>query len=116
MDLINFEVSNMAHQQTHMESDRGNAALIHALRQVADGAIEKERALVRLAEELSIRCNDSTACCSILLTGTSRMFGRATASQIASASSLLFVFTYRLTNCGAISRTVCPKPSNFRAQ
>jgi hypothetical protein len=36
------------------------------------------------------------------------MFGRPTASQIASASraSFLFVFTYGLTNCGAISFTV----------
>jgi hypothetical protein len=36
------------------------------------------------------------------------MFGRPTASQIASASraSFLFVFTYGFTNCGAISFTV----------
>lgn len=41
------------------------------------------------------RCNASTACISGDFTGTNRMFGRPTASQIASASlrSLLFVFT-----------------------
>jgi hypothetical protein len=39
----------------------------------------------------------------MLLIGTKRMFGRPTASQIASASatSFLFAFTYGFTNCGA---------------
>ena len=51
------------------------------------------------------RCTDSTACCSTFFTGTKRMLGRATASQIASASaaSFLLVLTYGLTNWGAIS-------------
>jgi phage/plasmid-like protein (TIGR03299 family) len=64
------------------------------------------------------RCTDKTACCSTLLIGTKRMLGRLTASQIASASaaSFLFVFTYGFTNCGAISRTVCPKRSSMRPQ
>ena len=46
------------------------------------------------------------------------MFGRATASQFASASaaSFLLVFTYGLTNWGAMSRSVWPKPSSLRAQ
>ena len=50
--------------------------------------------------------------------GTKRMFGRPTASQIASASakSFLFVLTYGLTKCGAIRRTVCPIASSLRDQ
>jgi hypothetical protein len=50
--------------------------------------------------------------------GTKRIVGRATASQIASASaaSCLFVCTYGLTNCGAISFTVCPSACSFLAQ
>jgi len=53
-----------------------------------------------------------------VLTGTKRMLGRATASQIASASaaSFLLVLTYGLTNCGAINLTSWPNPSNLRAQ
>jgi hypothetical protein len=62
------------------------------------------------------RCSESTDCCSMFLTGTKRIFGRATASQIASAASFLFVFTYGLTNCGAISRSVCPMAWRLRAQ
>ena len=64
------------------------------------------------------RCSDSTACIGAVFTGTKRIFGRTTASQIASASlrSLLFVFTYGFTNCGAISRTVWPNSESFRAQ
>lgn len=43
----------------------------------------------------------------MLFTGTNRMFGRATASQIVSASlaSFLLFFTYGFTNRGAISLT-----------
>ena len=36
-------------------------------------------------------CSDSTDCCSGNFIGTKRMFGRATASQIASASSESFL-------------------------
>lgn len=41
------------------------------------------------------RCSDSIVCCACVLTGTKRMFGRCTASQIASASaaSVLLLFT-----------------------
>src|ERR1700690_128893 len=54
----------------------------------------------------------------MLLIGTKRMFARPTGSQIASASatSFLFVFTYGLTNCGAMRRTVCPKRCSVRPQ
>jgi hypothetical protein len=64
------------------------------------------------------RCRDRTACCPTVLTGTNRMLGRVTASQIASASaaSFLLVLTYGFTNCGAISLTVCPRLSSSRAQ
>ena len=53
-----------------------------------------------------------------VLDRTKRMFGRLTASQIASASaaSFLLVFTYGFTNCGAISLTVCPRPCSLLAQ
>jgi hypothetical protein len=36
---------------------------------------------------LSYRCDAGTACCSTFLTSTNRMFGRRTASQIASVSA-----------------------------
>ena len=41
------------------------------------------------------RCTTSIACCSALLIGTKRMFGRPTASQIASASLLSFFWFLR---------------------
>ena len=45
------------------------------------------------------RCSIRTLCCSSLFTGTKRIVGRATASQIASASVASFFcrFTYGLT-------------------
>ena len=54
----------------------------------------------------------------MFLIGTNRMSGRPTASQIASASaaSVLLLFTYGLTNCGAMSFTVCPNSISVRAQ
>jgi hypothetical protein len=72
----------------------------------------------RLDESLasSVQCQ-STACISAVFTATKRIFGRPTASPIASASlrSFLFVFTYGFTNCLAISRTVWPNSESFRA-
>ena len=64
------------------------------------------------------RRSDSTACCSTRFTGNNRMLGLVTASQLASASatSFLLLFTYGLTNCGDIKRTVWPKPCRVRAQ
>ena len=52
------------------------------------------------------------------LISTKRMVGRVAASIIASASAMSFfwVFTYGLTNFGAISRTLWPKPVSVRAQ
>src|SRR5208283_4965564 len=48
------------------------------------------------------RCSMRTACWSALLTGTNRMFGRLTASQIASASMASFFprLTYGFTKAG----------------
>jgi len=45
------------------------------------------------------RCSTRTPCCSSVFTGTNRMFGRVTASQIASASAASFFcrFTYGFT-------------------
>ena len=59
-------------------------------------------------------CTDRIACCSTVFSGTNRMFGLLTASQIASASatSFLLVFTYGFTNCGAIS-FVMPETSKL---
>jgi hypothetical protein len=55
--------------------------------------------------------------CATVFTGTKRMFGRVTASQIASASlpSFLPLLRYGATNFGAISFTVCPNTVNRRA-
>jgi len=52
------------------------------------------------------------------LTGTKRMVGRVTASQIASASlaSVFPRFTYGFTYAGGISRTSCPSLRISRAQ
>jgi len=49
---------------------------------------------------------------------TNRIFGRVTASQIASASlaSVLPRFTYGFTYAGGISFTSWPKPARSRAQ
>lgn len=46
-----------------------------------------------------VRCNTITLCCSGDFTGTKRMVGRVTASQIASASAMSFFcrFTYGFT-------------------
>src|SRR5882757_854555 len=53
----------------------------------------------------------------MLLTGTNRMLGHETASQIASASLLSFLplFRYGLTNLGAIRRGSWPSCRNCRA-
>ena len=40
------------------------------------------------------RCKDSTLCCSVVLIGTKRILGRATASQIPSASATSFLFVF----------------------
>jgi len=54
--------------------------------------------------------------------GTNRMFGRATASQTASASkqsfflTLAYVFLSRLTNYAAIIWTVCPNVVSSAAE
>src|SRR6266850_5159160 len=62
------------------------------------------------------RCSASSACCSVLFTGTKRMLGRVTASHTASASlpSFLSLFLYGATNLGAISLTVWPCCSKRR--
>jgi len=67
------------------------------------------------------RCTISSPCCCTLLTGTKRMFGRVTASQIAAASAASFLprlpdRRYGATNFGAIRRTVWPCLANSRAQ
>ena len=58
------------------------------------------------------------ACCSSLLTGTKRMLGLWTASQIASASAVSFFrrFTNGLTQAGGTSRIVWPSFPISRAQ
>src|SRR5262245_12505210 len=58
------------------------------------------------------------SCWSTSLTGTKRMVVRVTASAIASASRLSFLFdlTYGLTNCGAMSFTSWPYARKRRAQ
>jgi hypothetical protein len=55
-----------------------------------------------------------------VLTGTKRMFGRCTASQITAASAASFLprlplMRYGVTNLGAISLTVWPWAANCRA-
>ena len=59
----------------------------------------------------------SIVCCSTLLTGTKRIEGRLTASQIAAASlpSFLPLLRYGTTNLGAISFTVWPCCAKRRA-
>src|SRR3954454_7788848 len=71
-----------------------------------------------LTRSCRIRCSWAIVCCSTVLTGTKRMLGRVTASQIASASaaSCLLVLTYGLTYWGGISRTSCPSLISSRAQ
>ena len=59
------------------------------------------------------RCTIGRDCCSWLLTGTKRICGHCTASQIAAASAAsilpcLPLMRYGATNFGAISRTVRP--------
>jgi hypothetical protein len=58
------------------------------------------------------------SCCATVLSGTKRMLGRCTASQIASASlpSFLLPRTKGFTNCGLMIRTTCPARSNSLAQ
>ena len=55
---------------------------------------------------------------SAVLTGTKRIVGRTTASQIASASaaSCLLHLMYALTYCAGINRTSWPSARNSRAQ
>ena len=76
-----------------------------------DPPVGESHLLVALFDERS-------AWLSTVLMGTKRMVGRVTASQIASASAASFfmVFTYGLTNCGAMSFTVCPSAESLRAQ
>ena len=77
------------------------------------------RSLTLLAtKRLRIRWTAWIANCSEDLTGTNRMFGRPTASQIASASfrSFLLDLTYGVTNCGLINRTSCPSSESVLAQ
>jgi len=64
------------------------------------------------------RCSARNAYCSTFLIGTKRIGGRAIASPIASASaaSFLLLFTYGLTNCGAMRRAVRPIDSSLHAQ
>jgi len=58
------------------------------------------------------------ACCSADLTGTTRIVGRVTASQIASASaaSVLPRLTKGFTYCGGISLTSWPRAEISRAR
>lgn len=53
-----------------------------------------------------------------LFTATNRLFGRPTASQMASASwpSFFPLLRYGVTNWPAIKRTVCPTGVSLRAQ
>src|SRR5215813_1714149 len=64
------------------------------------------------------RCSSTAACWSAVLTGTKRIVGRPTASQIASASaaSCLLRLMYAFTYCAGISRTSWPSARNSRAQ
>src|SRR5260221_5023827 len=64
------------------------------------------------------RVTSAVACCSAVLTGTNRIVGRPTASQIASASaaSCLLRLMYAFTECAGISRTSCPSAPSLRAQ
>ncbi len=52
-----------------------------------------------LTSRSRVRCSASAACCSVDFTGTKRMLGRVTASQMAAASfaSVLPRFTYGFT-------------------
>lgn len=63
------------------------------------------------------RCSDKIACCSALLTGTKRMFGRAAASQIASASlpSFFELLRYGATKRAIMMPTRWPQDWNWRA-
>lgn len=64
------------------------------------------------------RYNINTLRCSSLFTGTKRIVGRVTASQISSASDASFFcrFTYGLTYEAGISQTSCPRLIRTRAQ
>jgi hypothetical protein len=72
------------------------------------------RGIVRCAPGAPSFRHRRSACrfgCSTDFFGTKRIYGQATASQIAAASRASFfcLFRYRLTNCGASNRTSCPK-------
>ena len=118
------EFLEMIHQSLHQQPGRAGPLvggifdqLRHPLGNVGDPLRNDEaelseetaylvaQAMRALTKPWRTRCSDRTDCCSMFLIGTNLMFGRATASQIASASlaSFLLVFTYGLTNCGAIS-------------
>jgi hypothetical protein len=60
----------------------------------------------------------SADCCSFVFTGTKRIDGRLTASQIASAPAVSFLLrlTQAFTYCGGIRRTSCPSALSSRAQ
>ena len=64
------------------------------------------RAVRSLIKPRRNRCKHSTACCSVLFIATKRIFGRVTASQIASASLLSFfwLLRYGITNRAAMMR------------
>jgi len=70
VDLLDFQVPNMAHEMAHVDSDRGNTTPVGALGQVAHRAIEKERALVALRKSsqstrsISVRRRCSACSCS----------------------------------------------------
>src|SRR5262245_46991953 len=59
-----------------------------------------------------IRCSTRPACCSGDLIGTKRVFGRCTASQIASASAVSFFcrLKWNFPLAGSIRLTSCPSP------
>jgi hypothetical protein len=86
--------------------------------QAAD-AVERGRAL--LTKPWRARCTISRDCCSTLLTGTKRMCGRCTASQIAAASAASFLprlplMRYGVPRTSAPSAARCGRGLNSRAQ
>ncbi len=76
--------------QRNQHSDAGNALSRYdaELRQVAAQGVHQHCPLPH--QKLADRCSISTPCCSSLFTGTKRIVGRVTASQIASASVASF--------------------------
>lgn len=86
-DLLNLDVEVIFYDTTSLqfeidEEDRGAPA---------SGLVRGSQTAGGKAYPWRARCTNRRDCCSMLLTGTKRMLGRVTASQMAAVSAALFL-------------------------